>query len=150
MVPFRRSKKLVNVRLQLKLVGVFLGLACLAALAQVVILDRILGDLRIESPSGSVSTTNLLFSGLGYTLLLLVPTMGVVGVLITHRIAGPAYRFERYLEALARGEYTGPCRIREGDEFQAVCDQLNAAVDALRAQAGAHSSAAEPAPRRAA
>ena len=42
---------------------------------------------------------------------------------------------QEYCKALARGEELGPCRIRKDDELWDLCDALNDAVDALRAQA---------------
>jgi signal transduction histidine kinase len=73
----------------------------------------------------------------------LLPTMLVVGILVTHRIAGPVYRFEQYLGALARGENPGPCHIRRGDELQELCQQINAAFETLRARAGRADTSSE-------
>lgn len=47
--------------------------------------------------------------------------MMAVGILMTHRIAGPVCRFEQYFCALARGEGSGPRRIRSCNELQEVC-----------------------------
>jgi signal peptidase II len=56
----------------------------------------------------------------------------VFGILITHRIAGPIYKFERYLESIARGEEQGDCKLRKGDELHDLCERLNTAVRALK------------------
>lgn len=66
------------------------------------------------------------------TLGLLVPVMTLVGILITHRIAGPAYRMRMHLEAIeTTGEIPGPCKIRKGDELQELCSLLNQAIEVV-------------------
>jgi hypothetical protein len=82
----------------------------------------------------------MLLGALGISLVLVVPLTFGVGILTTFKIAGPIYRFERYFEELARGEWNGPCKIRKGDALQDTCDKLNAAVQALREGADASRS----------
>lgn len=133
-----RKKKLINSGLQLKMIAVFLFLSCIAALFQVILLNRSILSLAKHMPTdGDIMMSELpglLVGNMAMTLGVLMPMMLVVGVLITHRIAGPIYRFERYLEAVARGEQNGPCSIREDDELQPLCDKLNAAITHLRLQ----------------
>ena len=66
----------------------------------------------------------------GISLAIVLPAVISVGILLTFRIAGPIYRFEEYLKAVARGENVGPCKIRKGDQLQPLCDAINAATDA--------------------
>ena len=74
----------------------------------------------------------------------LLPLMLVVGVLVTHRVAGPIYRFEQHLGAIARGEDPGVCRIRKTDELHDLCRIINEAVDAMKTQAdGSEATGAE-------
>ena len=63
---------------------------------------------------------------------LFLPLTFCIGVLVTFRIAGPVYRFEQYLKQVSRGEQLGPCKIRDGDEFQGLCDLINEATRHLR------------------
>jgi hypothetical protein len=94
----------------------------------------------------------LLLEVLLFSFAVLLPSVLAIGVLLTFRVAGPIYRFERYLEDVAAGRDTGPCRIREGDQLQELCDRINAALEArpLRAQDAADPSRAEGTVRRAA
>lgn len=133
-----RKKKLINTGLQLKLIAVFLFLSCISALFQVILLNR-----SVMSLSGLMETDGdillaelpgLLFSNMIMTLGVLLPMMLLVGILVTHRVAGPIYRFEQHLGAIARGENPGVCRIREGDELQSLCDKINAAVEQLKSE----------------
>ena len=46
-------------------------------------------------------------------LALLLPLMLSVGILVTHQIAGPIRRIERYLTSLRDGQPTTPCQLRK-------------------------------------
>ena len=63
---------------------------------------------------------------------MLLPLTIAIGILVTFRIAGPLYRFERFLELVIRGEQVGPCKLRNGDELQDLCDLINEATRPLR------------------
>jgi hypothetical protein len=134
---FRRRVKLIQPRLQLTLVGWFLAVSVVGLLLQFALLSAFLARFAAGLPEGGARFAEqgmeMLLTSLGATLVLIVPVTLGVGILTTFKIAGPIYRFERYFEALARGEWRGPCRIRKGDALQVTCDKLNAAVDALRA-----------------
>ena len=163
-----RKKKLIKTALQLKLIGTFMALACVASLFQVFLLNRSLLRLARDLPSElkggeqallnqlpGVLTTNLLMS-----LGVLVPLMLLIGIAVTHRIAGPLYNFENHLNAIARGEDRGRCSIRKGDELQELCSSINDAVAALQSQVraaatqaadeGSHAEAGNDRPDRAA
>jgi len=146
MPNLKRTRKLVKAGLQLRLTLVFVALAALSALFQVVLLDvafrRAFRDSGLDA--AAVDTTGILFTCIVLSLLVLAPTMLAVGILVTHRIAGPVYRFEQHLRALARGESPGPCKIRGGDELQELCRLINSAVEALRARGSRADAAAAP------
>ncbi len=134
----KRRIKLIRPRLQLKLIGWFLGVATLALLMQYLLFAWSVSELAATSPDGSatlsVQAPTMLLRALLLSFLFLLPLIALVGVLVTFRIAGPVYRFETYLGQIARGEEVGPCRIRDGDELWELCSRINEAVAALRAQ----------------
>ena len=144
-----RLRKLVKSRLQLRLVLAFAVVGLLACLFQVTLLGRSLLRLAQELPESGDSVLGLLPGLLAWNLvwtgLFLLPATFLVGVLVTHRVAGPVLRFERWLGEIARGEDPGPCRIRADDELQELCQRLNEAVQTLREErreAGSSSEAA--------
>ena len=146
---FKRKKKLIKSRLQLHLVAIFSSLACLSALFQVMVLNRsilVMAERTGETASHIASEIpGLLFGNLVITLAVLLPLMLVIGVLVTHRIAGPIYRFEQHLGAIARGEDPGLCRIRKGDELHELCAIINDAVATLQAKREADDDVQAPA-----
>lgn len=136
MSPYKRRKKLIQPRLQLRLIFTFLGVALLALLLQFLLFGATIAALASDLPQdGPVlldripQYTLLVF---GISLCILLPMTLCVGVIVTFRIAGPLYRFEQHLLAVARGEDPGVCRIRRDDELQDFCKTLNAALDRLR------------------
>lgn len=149
MTSHRRRVRLIQPRLQLRLILVFLGLSVLGLVLQVSLFTMSLTQLAAELPSdGSLvleHAPGLVLAALGVTLCVVLPLVFFVGVLVTFRVAGPLYRFQRHFEALARGEDPGPCRIRRGDDLQDLCTTINAGLDRMRADA----AGAEPEERRA-
>ena len=133
----RRRIKLPRPRLQLKMVGAFAGLCVLAMLTQALVLSALLGDLAARLPADSTRLSEAMPGLLGRTLLLtallVLPGLILIGIRITFRIAGPLVRMEKHLDAVARGEWPGPCRIRAGDELAGLCERLNAGLQGARA-----------------
>ena len=135
-VKERRRIKLIKPRLQLKLVGVFVGLSGLGFLLQSLHVGLRLSELASTVPEGGTYLMAVM-PELPLEILLvsfgmLLPLTIAVGILVTFRIAGPVYRFEKYLKQVIDGEEVGPCRIRDGDEFQELCELINQATAPLR------------------
>ncbi|MDR3089080.1 MAG: methyl-accepting chemotaxis protein [Desulfobulbaceae bacterium] len=56
----------------------------------------------------------------------------VVTLLVSHKIAGPMYRFEHDLRAIAEGDLQKSIRIRDGDQFAAMAGSLNVMVGSFK------------------
>jgi hypothetical protein len=134
----QRRDRLVRPRLQLRLILAFLGVAVMALLLQFVLFASVISTAASELPQdGQIlleRTTGLSITIFLVSLGVLLPLCFFVGVLVTFRVAGPLYRFEKYLESVARGEDPGTCRIRKGDDLQELCAVLNAAMDRVRSR----------------
>ena len=57
-----------------------------------------------------------------------------VAVVVTHRIAGPAYAIARACRAVASGALVRPRPLRRGDLLVGLADEVSAMVEALRAR----------------
>lgn len=69
-----------------------------------------------------------------YSILILgliTAAIAVISVLFSHRIAGPLYRLEKSLEAIASGDLTVNTRFRGMDQLSALADELNTMVRSL-------------------
>lgn len=134
----RRRIKLIKPKLQLKLVGVFVGISALGFLLQALHVGLRLSELSSVLPEGGSHLISLIpelpLEILTVSFGMLLPFTIAVGILITFRIAGPVYRFESYLRAVIDGKETRPCTIRKGDEFGELCELINEATADMRAE----------------
>jgi signal peptidase II len=150
MVPSRRRTRLIQPRLQIKMIAAFLGMSTLALLLQFIVFTSSLSELASDLPQDGPLLLERIPSSVLWTALLsftvLLPMTFMVGVLVTFRVAGPLYRFEVFLKAIIRGEKPADCRLRKGDELHELCELLNQATAALRsrAESGGANTAARP------
>jgi methyl-accepting chemotaxis protein len=86
----------------------------------------------------------LLGALVGITALMAL-ALGVLGVLITHRVAGPVLVLGRYLQAFAAGRYPRVRALRRGDELQRLFGVFADGVEALRDRERAHADLLEDA-----
>jgi methyl-accepting chemotaxis protein len=82
------------------------------------------------------STADYIFPGLLFggviVAIIIALASSIVVVLMTHRIAGPMYRFEKYINEIGSGKlYTG-LKIRKKDQFQNLVTSLNNMTDDLK------------------
>lgn len=140
MAQTQRKKKLNKPRLQLKMIGIFLAISGFAAFGQALLLAQSLMGLSVSIEDPAVARTvhdampGILTTNLMWTALFLLPFIFLVGIQVTHRIAGPAFRIERYLREVAEsGEVSAPCKVREDDELQNLADSINRTFQRLQA-----------------
>ena len=69
-------------------------------------------------------------------LFIVLVLLAFHSVLISHRIAGPLYRFRSVLRAVAEGDLTVRVRIRPTDYLTEEADLLNEMIGALRQRIG--------------
>jgi nitrogen fixation/metabolism regulation signal transduction histidine kinase len=77
------------------------------------------------------STTTLLVLTVGITVLMTL-ALALLGVLITHRVAGPVHVMSNYVEALANGRYPLVRPLRKGDELKVFFERFQHALESLR------------------
>ncbi|MGH0030704.1 MAG: hypothetical protein ACQGVC_12995 [Myxococcota bacterium] len=98
-------------------------------------LSALQGGLPMSSgPSPSVVRIAIvwaaLMAGLGGLFALFT------GMLMTHRMAGPIYKFKLELDRIREGHPPRHIGVRRGDEFADVAEALNGALDTLHTRAG--------------
>jgi len=59
-----------------------------------------------------------------FRLLLVSPVFVVIGVILSHRIAGPIYRIGKYIESLMSGDYSRGLELRKNDEFKVLAAKM--------------------------
>lgn len=69
---------------------------------------------------------------LGAIAVLSSAALGLIGFIMTHRVAGPVYVIGGFLAQLAQGRYPSRRALRKHDELKRLHAQLLETVDALR------------------
>ncbi|HBH01013.1 MAG: hypothetical protein A2W08_16230 [Candidatus Rokubacteria bacterium RBG_16_73_20] len=140
--PFRgRRTRILISTLQYRLLLVNLGYFCVIVLvlAGVLLLPPV---LRLRSASLDASAQNLLAANellflhgrLWLALLLVLGLLALHSVIVSHRIAGPLYRFRRVFEAVTAGDLSVRARLRKHDYLGREADALNEMLEALAAR----------------
>ncbi len=136
----RRRLRMARPRLQLRLIYGFLGIAAIALLLQYTLFVLVLTNTAVNPASDGVVLLEIVGQRvllvLVVSFILLLPITMIVGILATHRIAGPIFRFEKYLQEVIAGETTDECQLRSGDELHELCGLINRSTALIRARSG--------------
>jgi len=73
----------------------------------------------------------LALSSLVAIIIISLASVGAV-LFVSHRIAGPLYRFEKSIEQISNGDLTTDTHLREKDEIKILADGLNEMVEKMR------------------
>jgi methyl-accepting chemotaxis protein len=130
---------MINPRFQLKFVlGVTLpGLAVIATYSAVVyskvqenyqILVE-LSPMTDEAKTQLYSELNRMLISLGAGSFVFMCAMAVLGIVFSHRTAGPLYHFKRVFKDIAEGKTDTRIRLRPSDDFKDVADAFNEMAD---------------------
>jgi len=71
---------------------------------------------------------------MGMAAILNILLVGFMGILITHRLAGPMYSLVRQFRRVEEGRWYGQMKIRDGDDMRYVVRNFNAMLDAINKQ----------------
>lgn len=91
-------------------------------------------DLEAYAKAEDQKVAAKIISGLAIMVVTLAFALGATGIVVTHRVVGPAYRIKRLLKRVARGQLNIDARLREGDELQDVFEVFERMVEELRAR----------------
>jgi hypothetical protein len=88
-------------------------------------------ELKSQASTLALEHRNVLFTLCG-ALTLLVVLIGVAGIIVTHRVAGPIFKMKMNLKAVADGHLRVPSPLRKGDELVDFFETYRSMVIALR------------------
>lgn len=129
---YKRKKKIVDPAYQLRYT---LTLASLATSEGVllagVLLIAVFSVIEI-SPEDHVRLFYYLVMVAAGTIVILNIINFAVGILLSHRISGPVYRFTQVLQGMIRGDLGQVIMLREKDDLQDLKDRLNDMLESLR------------------
>jgi len=130
---YKRRNYYINKAFQSEFILKFCGLVMLGSALFGIILYMFSKNTLTTSFENSrlviKSTADYIFPGLLFGGLLVAVftaiAAGLVVMLMTHRIAGPMYRFEKYINDIGSGKLYSDLKIRQKDQFQNMVDALN-------------------------
>ncbi|MCC6667140.1 MAG: HAMP domain-containing protein [Polyangiaceae bacterium] len=88
-------------------------------------------DLKKQSADIARQQKTMMTS-LGAVLFLLVFGIGIAGILVTHKVAGPIFKMKRQIREVGEGKLKVPGKLRKGDELVDFFDAFNDMVVAWR------------------
>jgi nitrate/nitrite-specific signal transduction histidine kinase len=90
-------------------------------------------DLEEQAKDVANQQRTLLLS-LVAVLTLLVVAVGLLGIVFTHKVAGPIFKMTRLLRQVGTGKLVVRERLRRGDELQSFFETFERMVDDLRSR----------------
>jgi hypothetical protein len=87
----------------------------------------------------------LLLAAFAAIAVLLAAALGLLGVVITHRVAGPVFVMGHYLQVLAQGRFPRMRTLRRSDELKGFFRIFIDAVDAMKVREARHAALLEDA-----
>lgn len=138
-IRYKRRQYIVAPAFQLKYVGLILALVFITALLcsyfvyYTVML--VLGDkLANVYPQGRlVSIVSMVNFRILLSMVFLIPAVFIFGILASHKIAGPIYRIEKFLNAMSSGILSEKLTLRKKDELVSLANGINLVSDAVKA-----------------
>lgn len=94
-------------------------------------LQRQASELK-EQAAALVQQRKVVLSSLFGGLFLLVVLLGLAGIVVTHRVAGPVHKMKMNLRAVADGQLRVPTPLRRGDELVDFFEAYRSMVIKLR------------------
>lgn len=89
--------------------------------------------LKAQAHALKKSQSILLWT-LASVLVLLIVGIGLAGIVVTHKVAGPIFKMKRHLRDVAKGRLEVPWGLRKGDELVDFFDTFRSMVASLRQQ----------------
>ena len=137
---FRRKNYFIKKKFQLNFLYRFiLLLLCESVLIGVLFIYLTRDTLTtgyLNSSLKVASTRDFFFAPFVMVSLVVALVIGIAGmivfILLSHRIAGPLYRFEKILEHLNDGDLTSIVHLRNTDQLVEFEKKLNAFIHTLR------------------
>lgn len=138
----KRKKYFINKKFQL---NVLIQLVILLVLESALIVGLFMQISRDTLTTGYMNsiltmerTQDFFFTPFLFITLIVVIGIGMAGVivftLLSHRIAGPLYRFEKVLEQIGSGDLSKNFDLRKLDQLVHIEQTLNALIDSLDAR----------------
>ncbi len=136
---WKRRQYFINKRFQARFIFRFLLVLLFGAVLSVVITfvttestltSSFEGEKLVIEQTSMAILPSVILTNLITTIFVGAIVIGIT-LLVSHKIAGPMFRFERDLQEIAGGDLSVTIRTRDGDQFESVVTGLNTMTDSL-------------------
>lgn len=134
----RKTKRFVRADVQLRVVCIAIAVAavvllvnfqlCLTTINEVV--SRLHEGTKLALVAEELRHAAIMSAFISIGLA--IPMAAAVGVLYSFKFAGPLCRFKRFFSELKTGRWDVSCKLRQGDDLQDLCEELNAALGSFQ------------------
>lgn len=69
-----------------------------------------------------------------YKIAIYVLFVIIISAILSHKMAGPIYRFEQTFRQIAKGDFSQRVHLRKGDQFIEMQDEFNKMMDRVQAE----------------
>ena len=136
--PYRRRQLIVNRPLQYRFIGaMLLILLALSGIALATVSLTLWVTLQTFGQAHDPVAVALLTTvgwSLALELLVVAPFVIWMGVVLTHKVAGPLVRIQAALVRMTNGNYDVNLRLRKADALVELAEGLNRLAASLRAR----------------
>ncbi len=138
--PYRRKHYIVRKKFQLKYVGLIVAAVLLSVLISGYTIYYnswvLLGSkLANVYPQGMLMQIfRSVNTRLVVTMVFVTMLCAGIGILASHRIAGPVFHMIRFLGSVTNGDYSKRLHLRKKDELQDLAEAINKLVDKLESE----------------
>lgn len=66
-----------------------------------------------------------------YKIAIYVLLVVIISAIVSHKMAGPVYRFEQVCKAVAKGDFSQRVHLRKGDRLTDLQDEFNKMMDVV-------------------
>lgn len=66
-----------------------------------------------------------------YKLAIYILLVVIISAILSHKMAGPVYRFEQTCKAIAQGDFSQRVHLRKGDQLVELQDEFNKMMDVV-------------------
>ena len=73
-------------------------------------------------------------AGFFYKIAIYLLFVVLISAILSHKMAGPVYHFERVCKAIAKGDYSQRVHLRKGDQLTDLQEDFNAMMDRVEAE----------------
>ena len=69
--------------------------------------------------------------GFVYKIVIYILFVVLISAILSHKMAGPVYRFEQTCKAIAKGDFSQRVHLRKGDQLTELQDEFNKMMDKI-------------------